>query len=237
MWTTWGRTTCNMFGFAKGWTPRKFGTTPWTNSGLGWFLSKQIWTYSISLLDILIHGGMMVINWALCHWVSARPCLNRITLDGTGFWEGWVSKRWQLLQQQFYATICSHCTGRWWVVSLITKLWEVAWDLWEHRNGILLGQETGLSREEERGTQWDVCWSFNDLLGRSLLPRDRHLLKVSLSTLQKKDLVYKGDLICQVMTVLQANDNGLWRRRMQANRMLQGMQLVMRHWTYRRHSA
>jgi hypothetical protein len=122
MWTTWGRTTCNMFGFAKGWTPRKFGTTPWTNSGLGWFLSKQIWTYSISLLDILIHGGMMVINWALCHWVSARPCLNRITLDGTGFWEGWVSKRWQLLQQQFYATICSHCTGRWWVVSLITRI-------------------------------------------------------------------------------------------------------------------
>ncbi len=51
--------------------------------------------------------------------------------------EGRVSNQWQGVQQQYYNWIASRKTGRRWVSLLIQKLWQVAWDQWEHRNGIL----------------------------------------------------------------------------------------------------
>jgi len=49
--------------------------------------------------------------------------------------EGCVSVYWQEVQQRYYEWVGSRRTGRRWVSQLILKLWEVAWDLWEHRNG------------------------------------------------------------------------------------------------------
>ena len=35
-------------------------------------------------------------------------------------------------------------TGKRWLSQLILKLWEVSWDMWEHRNGVLMDKEKGL---------------------------------------------------------------------------------------------
>jgi hypothetical protein len=53
------------------------------------------------------------------------------------FLEGCLTMEWQAQQQRYYETLKSRKTGRRWATLVIRKLWDVAWDMWEHRNGIL----------------------------------------------------------------------------------------------------
>ena len=54
---------------------------------------------------------------------------------------GFVSLEWQKLQNEHYASMGSLRTGKRWVSALIRKLWEVAWDQWDHRNSQLHGEQ------------------------------------------------------------------------------------------------
>ncbi len=54
--------------------------------------------------------------------------------------EGRLSMEWSGVQQRYYDWLGSRKTGRRWVVMLIRKLWQVAWDQWEHRNGFVHDQ-------------------------------------------------------------------------------------------------
>lgn len=50
--------------------------------------------------------------------------------------EGWLTKEWRTRQAQFQLAHQQRSSVQRWVSALIFKLWEVAWDLWEHRNGV-----------------------------------------------------------------------------------------------------
>jgi hypothetical protein len=52
------------------------------------------------------------------------------------FLEGTLPVEWALCQQQFFTSTGSTNSGKRWLVQLILKLWNIAWDLWEHRNNI-----------------------------------------------------------------------------------------------------
>ena len=64
------------------------------------------------------------------------------------FVEGCPVQGWQDIQQQYFIFIKSRKTGRRWLSSVIRKLWQVAWDMWEHRNSILHDREVGQAAEE-----------------------------------------------------------------------------------------
>ena len=57
-------------------------------------------------------------------------------LGWTAAFEGRWSSQWIVIQDRHFANNNLRQTGRRWLTALIKKLWEVAWDLWEHRNGI-----------------------------------------------------------------------------------------------------
>ena len=44
---------------------------------------------------------------------------------------------WEQAQEAYYKWYRSRKSARRWTTALIQKLWNVAWDLWEHRNGIV----------------------------------------------------------------------------------------------------
>jgi Reverse transcriptase (RNA-dependent DNA polymerase) len=50
--------------------------------------------------------------------------------------EGTLPKAWSSHQNNHYKAIGSLQSGKRWLVQLILKLWDIAWDLWEHRNNI-----------------------------------------------------------------------------------------------------
>jgi hypothetical protein len=56
---------------------------------------------------------------------------------------------WAVLQQRYYDSIRSQKTGKRWVVASLKKLWAVAWDLWELRNGLLHDHKTSPNQAEE----------------------------------------------------------------------------------------
>jgi hypothetical protein len=47
-----------------------------------------------------------------------------------------LGKEWRVIHEQHYTSIRYNYSGRRWLTALIIKLWQVAWNLWEHRNGI-----------------------------------------------------------------------------------------------------
>jgi hypothetical protein len=49
------------------------------------------------------------------------------------FFDGRLSIAWERIQESHYKWCQSRNSGRRWTIALIQKLWDVAWDLWEHR--------------------------------------------------------------------------------------------------------
>jgi hypothetical protein len=60
--------------------------------------------------------------------------------------EGWFSMLWAENQQHFYQITKSNHDGKRWICALIKKFWDTAWDLWEHRNGVLHDKENQVTR-------------------------------------------------------------------------------------------
>ena len=101
--------------------------------------------------------------------------------------EGFWHPEWAQRQHQYYQTIGNWQTGKRWLVQIILKLWLTAWDLWEHRNGIIHHKSSKL-RDEKLDA--DIIREFS--LGfqgfpRSVIPQtqiSQHLL-LSFRTGQK----------------------------------------------------
>eukprot|EP00957_Ditylum_brightwellii_P103107 7858144-Ditylum_brightwellii.AAC.2 len=47
---------------------------------------------------------------------------------------GFLSSKWQKVQQLHLEWKKSRRSSSWFVAALIKKLWDVSWDLWQHRN-------------------------------------------------------------------------------------------------------
>jgi hypothetical protein len=52
------------------------------------------------------------------------------------------------VQHAYFKALGIRRTGRRWLISLITKLWNIAWDLWEERNGIQAERREKSTRED-----------------------------------------------------------------------------------------
>ncbi len=51
------------------------------------------------------------------------------------FLEGGVLHAWAAKQQDYYDWLNKKNTGKRWITTLIKKLWQISWNMWEHRNG------------------------------------------------------------------------------------------------------
>jgi len=74
----------------------------------------------------------MTYSWQVWNAVSQQE-----ELGWQPFLEEWLCLESAALQQAYLNLLDSRRTGKWWVTELIKKLWKIAWDLWEHRNGSL----------------------------------------------------------------------------------------------------
>jgi hypothetical protein len=55
---------------------------------------------------------------------------------------------WQEIQAQYFREIGKQNSGLRWTSALIQKIWQVTWDLWEHRNTILHNSENLVTQAE-----------------------------------------------------------------------------------------
>ena len=95
--------------------------------------------------------------------------------------EGRISTEWAALQLHYYQLLGSRRNGKRWAKALITKLFDVAWDQWEHRNGIAHAAATS-TRDRDPATNRELEWLYRQ--GPRDLPRaDRVHFRGSLEEL------------------------------------------------------
>ena len=63
--------------------------------------------------------------------------------------EGMPVFGWEEVQQRYLVWRKKRSTGKRWLLAIIQNLWDIAWDLWDHRNNILHDTDTNLAEQQQ----------------------------------------------------------------------------------------
>jgi hypothetical protein len=159
------------------------------------------------------------------------------TIGARQFFEGWVHLEWESLQAQYYKEIKSRRSSKRWTIALITKLWDIAWDLWDFRNAVFHHQHN-LSLQEDTSALDD---KVRDLIYHlsliSLLPKDKHLTMISTQRLLLLPRSQKIEWIQQVNLALAQPKKRHFQIRFSRTEhlrrhqnMFKSMQILLRNW-------
>ena len=88
------------------------------------------------------------------------------------FLEGSISQAWRQAQEYYLAFTKSPRTSKRWTSALIQKVFEVTWDQWEHRNGILHDDDNKFDKATELRVDTAIRNQFR--VGTGSLPRADH---------------------------------------------------------------
>jgi hypothetical protein len=117
---------------------------------------------------------------------------------------GRMSKKWMDAQQKYLESMGKCTTGRRWMISIISKLWDIAWDMWQHRNHIVhntLHPQKRLELELEKiGAQINELYAQGN---ETLLQRDKTLFLKSLETIKKGNCNEQAQWVTSVILAKQ----------------------------------
>ncbi len=69
------------------------------------------------------------------NWPGVNDLVRNQDLVGwRAFLEGGILHDWAAKQQEYYDWLQKRNTGKRWITTLIKKLWQISWNMWEHRN-------------------------------------------------------------------------------------------------------
>ena len=148
-----------------------------------------------------------------------------VSQDNIG-WEaafrGCWSKGWAETQEQYFKTLHRRNSGRRWLAALITKFWQVAWDLWEHRNGILTAKDNG---QLALLLKQDITLEYSK--GFQQLPPDlRRLARVPIAQVLKRSLKQQKEWLGRI----QDGRNFMEEGEQQARLQVRAQQQFMARW-------
>jgi hypothetical protein len=131
---------------------------------------------------------------AYCPPSYAWPGVNALVstqdlLGWRAFLEGCVLQEWARMQQEYYTWLDKKNTGRRWVTTLIKLLWQISWDMWEHRKGELNSPSSPAFLREHARLDAQIAPEFDDI--RSLMRKDRRWFKRPKEVLYTETLEYK----------------------------------------------
>jgi hypothetical protein len=132
----------------------------------------------------------------------------------------------EVVQQAYLQQIGSRRTGKRWVIELIKKLWHFAWDLWEHRNGIL-HKQNNISLEAKKTTTKEKARKLYYKASLTLAQTNMaYLLFTPLTQLLTRLLAYLEAWIAQTSQAIKVQLQMDRRRR----RIIHQMRECLRGW-------
>jgi hypothetical protein len=87
------------------------------------------------------------------------------------FLEGGILQSWAAHQQAYYVWLQRRNTGKRWVTTLIKKLWQISWNMWEQRNRELGNPESPANLREHARLDSLITHEYEDI--STLALRDR----------------------------------------------------------------
>ena len=82
--------------------------------------------------------------------VLYRLLLKQDTIGWRACIDGLLVREWAAVQASYFEMIGSRRSGKRWAVASIKKLWDTAWDMWDHRNRVVHDNESGVRAIELR---------------------------------------------------------------------------------------
>ena len=139
---------------------------------------------------------------------------------------GHLSNQWKGIQQAYYSWIGRRRTGKKWIKLLIVQLFNISWDMWEHRNAIKHNTPTAAKLRELQSLD-DTIRDEYSLGTTNLIPRDHQWFQVPLETvLQEYDINKKQQWIVSV-----AQARMRWKRRLEHVQHSQNAsRQILRNW-------
>ena len=108
-----------------------------------------------------------------------------------------------MVQQAYLQQIGSRRTGKHWVIELIKKLWHIAWDLWEHRNGIL-HKQNNISLEAKMTATKEKARKLYYMTSLTLAQTNTaYMLSTPLTQLLTRSLAYLEAWIAQTSQAIE----------------------------------
>ena len=105
------------------------------------------------------------------------------------FLEGCIVKNWAAKQQEYYTWLKRRNTGKRWATTLIKKMWEISWNMWEQRNGELTNPESLASLREHARLDARISHKYNDIL--TIAIKDRRWLRRPKEVVATESIAYK----------------------------------------------
>ena len=96
--------------------------------------------------------------------------------------EGRLTHQWMDVQQRYLTYIGSRRSGKRWLITVIKKLWPIAWDFWQDRNKAnVYKRSLRLRRELEDKVSTEFQKGHSDLVHSDKALFTRYTLTVRLS--------------------------------------------------------
>ena len=115
--------------------------------------------------------------------------------------DGFLVYQWAEAQTNYYTWIKRRTTGLRWLSRLIQQLWEIAWDMWRHRQKIMQTPDEAFLRNLHR----DVDHEISQFYHRFIPNPPRYLARWFLQPLPailSETLDFKQQWITMVKTIL-----------------------------------
>ena len=159
-----------------------------------------------------------------------RALLEQDSIGWHQFILGYHTSQFAEIQHQYYLSINRENTGLRWTQALITKLLDVAWDMWQQRNNVLKKSPHELFIIDEVTAANDTIDAEFREGPRRLLTRDKHLIRSkrrvkALSLEQKQVWIVTVDLAREAYLAKQAD-----KRSRTAQTNMQGERALMDGW-------
>jgi len=111
------------------------------------------------------HNAASTTNQAYPRWLAEQQ-----KMGWSSALDGWLSLQWQYKQDQFWSRIHSRKSSKQWTAELIKKLWDIAWDMWEHQNDALHHSQENQQNILESAINDKITQFYESGIG--ILPRD-----------------------------------------------------------------
>jgi len=114
----------------------------------------------------------------------------------------WLTTEWQAQQEAYWAQWKQKKSSHRWVSALIKKLWDIAWDMWEHQNKALHSSETHRDNILDSSINEQVQALY--ARGLQAVPQDAFsMFRESLATLLSKPSQYIEHWVTSVKAAMQ----------------------------------
>ena len=141
-----------------------------------------------------------------------------------GVLEGCFSKKWEERQDQYFLANTSKRSGFKWQVELCKRIWQIPWDLWQHRNRVEhANDQQNLIQQIQNNVQEELTRGNNNDLDI-----ERFLQEAIQPTFNDRTIAYKKGWLRGIQA-LRARK----QRRGLGDRVMHNMRRIMRHFISR----